>query len=462
MLPGCIGSVPETFRSQHDQAESSQRKGDGGDKGLWERRKLLGMMFEDEERFGIEGCGRVSGEGEMGREPDQRPLDAVDRDVDVGAVGLLEDARMWMEECEDSHAECAALKSVLLPTRILQVHAYEDTFTVKLVEFTESRNYGSYTALSYVWGTRPTLRLLRSNRSAFLENIAYEDLPKTMQDAVRATCALGANNLWIDALCIVQDDDTDKEIELPHMNEYYQHASAVISASGASDAHMGFLADQPSKSEIYAKARARTVFTHAEFGDVPYRIPFRTSVGITTCILDIQPSLYNHDAEPINKRGWTLQESALAKRLLVFPSVGGLIARCEKGVRCFGDVLGDPFHEEGEFGGLTAVDEDGDGSPANALRLLSGDGDGMASKRSSIVTTPSEEGEAVFEAIAMPKKRSSLTREERITQMHQERERRTSLMARREANTSMMKELENVITLRPKKGINGATRITSI
>jgi hypothetical protein len=114
------------------------------------------------------------------------------------------------------------------------------------------------------------------------------------------------------------------------------------------------------------------------------------------------------------------------------------------------------------LGGLTAVDEDGDGSPANALRLLSGDGDGMASKRSSIATTPSEEGEAVFEAIAMPKKRSSLTREERITQMHQERERRTSLMARREANTSMMKELENVITLRPKKGINGATRITSI
>lgn len=113
------------------------------------------------------------------------------------------------------------------------------------------------------------------------------------------------------------------------------------------------------------------------------------------------------------------------------------------------------------LGGLTAVDEDGDGSPANALRLLSGDGDGMTSKRSSIGTV-SEEGEAVFEAIAMPKKRSSLTREERITQMHQERERRTSLMARRDANTSMMKELENVITLRPKKGINGPTRITSI
>lgn len=112
------------------------------------------------------------------------------------------------------------------------------------------------------------------------------------------------------------------------------------------------------------------------------------------------------------------------------------------------------------LGGLTAVDEDG--SPANALKLLSGDGEGIASNRSSMVTTPSEEGEAVFEAIAMPKQRSSLTREERITKMNQERERRTSLMARREANTSMLKELENVITLRPKKGVSGSTRITSI
>lgn len=114
------------------------------------------------------------------------------------------------------------------------------------------------------------------------------------------------------------------------------------------------------------------------------------------------------------------------------------------------------------LGGLTAVDEDG--SPANALKLLSGEGEGLGltSNRSSMATTPSEEGEAVFEAIAMPKKRSSLTREERITKMNQERERRTSLMARREANTSMLKELENVITLRPKKGVNGTTRITSI
>lgn len=272
-----------------------EREGDVGHEKLWQRRKLLGMMFEDEESAGFEGCGRVSGEGEMDLGSDQGPPDSVDCDGNVGAVGLLDDARMWMEECENSHAECATLTSVLLPTRVLQAHAYEDTFTVKLVESTESRQHGSYTALSYVWGTRPTLRLLGSNHSAFLENIAYDDLPKTMQDAVRATYALGITNLWIDALCIVQDENADKEIELAHMNEYYQQASAVISASGASDAHMGFLADQPSESEICAKASCRTVFTHPKFGAVPYRIPFRTSIGFTTCILDTQPSLYSHD-----------------------------------------------------------------------------------------------------------------------------------------------------------------------
>lgn len=322
-----------------------ERKGDVGDERLWQRRGFLGMMFEDEERFG-----RVGGEDgiEPGMDEERPSID--ERDADIGVLGLLNNARMWMKECEESHAGCASLTSVLLPTRVLHARAYEDTFIVKLVETTESRQQGNYTALSYVWGTRPTLRLFKSNRSAFLENIAYNDLPRTMQDAVQATCALGITNLWIDALCIVQDDDTDKEVELPHMNEYYQHASAVISASGASDAHMGFLTDQTPGSGIYAEARARILFTHPKFGAVSYRIPFRTSMGITTCILDTQPSLYNHNAEPINKRGWTLQESTLAKRLLIFPSTGRLIARCDNGVRCFGEVLGDSFHEDAGLG----------------------------------------------------------------------------------------------------------------
>jgi hypothetical protein len=330
-----------------------EREGRRGKMVSWQQHTLLAMLFDDHESFGPRMSGPVSGEDDVGLAPGltSRPPAAVEDDIDVGALGLLSNARMWMEECRDSHAECVSLATALLPTRVLQVQAHNDTFTVRLVESAKSRQNRCYTALSYVWGTRPTLRLLGSTRSAFLEDVPFDELPKTMQDAVRVTYALGVPNIWIDALCIMQDDDADKERELPHMNGYYQHASAVISASGASDAHMGFLVDQPSARSIFAKARARAVFTHWKFGAVPYRIPFNPGTpagigGVDTCILDTQPSLYSHDAEPINKRGWTLQESILAKRLLVFPSTGGLIARCDRGVRCFGEVLGDPFHGE--------------------------------------------------------------------------------------------------------------------
>ncbi|KAF2723311.1 hypothetical protein K431DRAFT_28216 [Polychaeton citri CBS 116435] len=106
------------------------------------------------------------------------------------------------------------------------------------------------------------------------------------------------------------------------------------------------------------------------------------------------------------------------------------------------------------LGGLTAVDEDG--SPAAALRALTGD---AKSNRSSMNTT-SDSDDQVFEAIAIPRHRSTLTRDERVAKMYEERERQATIRANRDANTSMLKELETVINLRPKKP--GPGRITSI
>lgn len=106
------------------------------------------------------------------------------------------------------------------------------------------------------------------------------------------------------------------------------------------------------------------------------------------------------------------------------------------------------------LGGLTAVEEGG--SPADALKALNGD---PLSNRSSMATSPSDE-EQIFEAIAMPKRRSTMTREERVLKMQEERDRQATLRARRESNTHMLRELESVINLRPKK--TGAARITSM
>lgn len=104
------------------------------------------------------------------------------------------------------------------------------------------------------------------------------------------------------------------------------------------------------------------------------------------------------------------------------------------------------------LGGLTAVEE---GGPEDALRALTGE---TSSPRSSL----SASDEEIFEGISMPRQRlrSSLTREERIIKMQEERERQVEVRAKRESSTNMIRELQSVMTLRLPKKSGG--RITSI
>jgi hypothetical protein len=105
------------------------------------------------------------------------------------------------------------------------------------------------------------------------------------------------------------------------------------------------------------------------------------------------------------------------------------------------------------LGGLTSVEE---GSPADALRALNGED----IKRYSAEFSNSE-AEEVFEAIAIPKQRSTLTREERIVKMKEDRAKRESMRDRAEANTHMLRELQSVINLRPRNRTTPAAEQTT-
>jgi hypothetical protein len=106
------------------------------------------------------------------------------------------------------------------------------------------------------------------------------------------------------------------------------------------------------------------------------------------------------------------------------------------------------------LGGLTAVEE---GGAAEALKLLNGE------RRSrSSMDFSSSDAEEIFEAVAIPRQRSTLTREERISKMKEERMKRESMKSRAEANTRMLRELESVINMRPRGRTTPSGRITSI
>ena len=231
--------------------------------------------------------------------------------------------------------------------RLLDVQALESVGKVKLVESAD-RQHGRYVALSYVWGKKPFLRLQSDNRDALMDFILLQDLPKTIRDAIQVTRAFHIRYLWVDSLRILQDSDTDKALQIPRMNAYYGQATAVISASSATDVHSGFLGSQFSEDEIYAKAESRLVNDDPEFGPMLHRVPVYypgDEESSEVCHVYVEPPLYNYNTEPINRRGWTLQEASLATRLLIFPEAGGIVMRCSKG-ECFaGHLLGDPFHE---------------------------------------------------------------------------------------------------------------------
>ncbi|KAM3444809.1 hypothetical protein NHJ13734_000999 [Beauveria thailandica] len=85
-----------------------------------------------------------------------------------------------------------------------------------------------------------------------------------------------------------------------------------------------------------------------------------------------------------------------------------------------------------------------DGNAADALKALMGESPTRSEKESPIIDPE------VFEAVAIPRARSMLTREERLTKMKEDRDQKAQARQQMDATRGMLRELETVINLRPK------------
>jgi hypothetical protein len=96
-------------------------------------------------------------------------------------------------------------------------------------------------ALSYVWPktdnpfkaqekhfqtNREDLAVMDDETAYF--DVPVEQLPKTIQDALHITRTIGERYLWVDALCIVQDDKIDVQRTVHKMDEIYRAASLTV------------------------------------------------------------------------------------------------------------------------------------------------------------------------------------------------------------------------------------------
>lgn len=113
----------------------------------------------------------------------------------------LKVARTWLQKCQQEHPQCRVHGMQELPKRVLDVSRE----SVRLHIPTRGTK-GSWVALSYCWGSEMLLRTINDNIESHKMGIAWGSLPKSHQDAVTVTRALGLQYLWIDSLCIIQDD----------------------------------------------------------------------------------------------------------------------------------------------------------------------------------------------------------------------------------------------------------------
>jgi hypothetical protein len=81
--------------------------------------------------------------------------------------------------------------------------------------------------------------LRKDNLSALSVGISSQQLPKTFADAVEISRKLQIEYLWIDSLCIVQDDEDDWRREMALMEHVYGGSYLNIAASSATSVHGG-------------------------------------------------------------------------------------------------------------------------------------------------------------------------------------------------------------------------------
>ncbi|KAH8774500.1 heterokaryon incompatibility protein-domain-containing protein [Diaporthe sp. PMI_573] len=125
-----------------------------------------------------------------------------------------------------------------LPSRVIEVSAKGSPQTVKI---RDSRGqFGTYAALSYCWGICPQIRTTKSTLAEHFRGVRVSMLPETIQDAIKLCRSLEIPYLWVDSLCIVQDDLEDWHHEATQMAAIYGRATLTITTPQNSQCDEGF------------------------------------------------------------------------------------------------------------------------------------------------------------------------------------------------------------------------------
>jgi len=212
--------------------------------------------------------------------------------------------RLWPTYCDKKHGGFCHRRSewetIDPPPSMMLI----DVNSQLLVQVSQPKKY---IALSYVWGELvPGVLETKKCNISQLQNVGALDsqpwaatMPKTVRDAMRFTKSMGEQYLWVDRLCIVQDDMEHKTEQLSWMSSIYANSYFTIIAADGDDANYGLRG-------IDTRSSPRS-----------YHAPI-LQFSSTCSMMRAPETETQYNLKEWHKRGWTYQERTLSNRNLVF------------------------------------------------------------------------------------------------------------------------------------------------
>ena len=179
---------------------------------------------------------------------------------------------------------------------------YEHTVNLRVIDvdrmcIVDLEHGARYVTLSYTWGNITQLNLLKNNEAFFRAGglgRRIKEIPKSIRDSIELVRRIGERYIWVDALCIIQDDPVDFREQISEMGNIYKNSILTICVCCGEDANYGLPGMEP------GTRKTKQVFK------------FVGNLILGNAMCDSETM----EGAKWDTRGWTLQEKVLSQRKL--------------------------------------------------------------------------------------------------------------------------------------------------
>lgn len=208
----------------------------------------------------------------------------------------------WVRNCSDNHDVCRSPCSGT-PRRLIEIKPLSTRrYALAVKDFVSTDERPHYLTLSHSWAVSRAKdsATLDSNITERMKSLPLVELSKTLQDAVKITAWLGFRYIWIDSICIIQNNDEDKQQELSVMGGIYAGSYITLAAQS-----------HPGSTRDHGMFLRRDLFLEVKGQDAQHGSEFSTFVK----------PLFPHGPDnprSLTGRAWCVQERLLSPRVLHF------------------------------------------------------------------------------------------------------------------------------------------------